>query len=107
VSNTNSVDTITFEMDVLRSDIPVLVDFWASWCVPCLRAAPEVEAVAEELRSRLKVFKLDVDISPQLAQEYNVRSIPTLILFKGGQFVDKIVGAVPRDTIIEKLQMHL
>ena len=107
MSTTQSVDTITFEVDVLRSELPVLVDFGASWCDPCHRVAPEVEAVARELRNRLKVYKLDVDISPQLALEYNVQSIPTLMLFKGGHFVDKIVGAVPREIILEKLQTHL
>jgi thioredoxin 1 len=107
MSNTNSVDTINFEADVLRSDLPVLVDFWAAWCGPCHRVAPEVEAVAEQWQGRLKVFKLNVDESPQIAMQYNVQSIPTLILFRDGAPIGRIVGAVPRSMILDELETAL
>jgi thioredoxin 1 len=107
MSNTQSVDTTNFNTEVLGSDLPVLVDFWATWCGPCHRVAPEVEAVAEQLMGRAKVFKLDVDESPQLAQEYGVQSIPTLLIFKGGKVVDQVVGTVPRTIIAQKLEAQL
>jgi thioredoxin 1 len=107
MSNTQSIDTTNFESEVLRSELPVLVDFWATWCGPCHRVAPEVEAVAEQLGDKVRVFKLDVDQSPQIAQQYGVQSIPTLLIFKGGKPVDQIVGAVPRSIIAQKLQAQL
>ena len=107
MSSAQSIDTTNFEAEVLGSDLPVLVDFWATWCGPCHRIAPEVEAVAEQLTGRVKVYKLDVDESPQIAQQYGVQSIPTLLIFKGGRPVDQIVGAVPRTTIAQKLEAQL
>ena len=107
MSNTQSVDTTNFETEVLQSHLPVLVDFWATWCGPCLRIAPEVEAVAQQVGDRAKVYKLDVDESPQIAQQYGIQSIPTLLIFKGGRPVDQIVGAVPRTTIAQRLEAQL
>ncbi|MCK4738493.1 MAG: thioredoxin [Deltaproteobacteria bacterium] len=88
-----------FEADVLNSELPVLVDFWASWCAPCKAIAPTIEAMAEEFDGKLKVFKMNVDENPSTPGKYGVRGIPTLILFKGGEIVDQLVGAVPKDQI--------
>ncbi len=88
-----------FESDVLGSDKPVLVDFWAVWCGPCRALAPVVEELAGEKTDSLKVFKLNVDENPQVPAKYGVRSIPTVILFKDGQVVDQVVGAVPKSDL--------
>ncbi len=87
-----AVTTAEFDREVLESEVPVLVDFWAVWCGPCRMIAPTVDAVAEEFAGRAKVLKLNVDDSPDIAGRYGVQSIPTLILFKGGQPVDRLVG---------------
>jgi thioredoxin 1 len=96
-----------FKAEVLGSGTPVLVDFWAVWCGPCKAIAPAVEALAGEMNGALKVAKLDIDTSPQSAATYGVRSIPTLILFKGGQPVDQIVGAVPKAKIEAMVRKHM
>lgn len=88
-----------FEKDVLGSDKPVLVDFWAEWCAPCRMIAPSVEAVAEEFGEKAGFFKMNVDENMNVPQRYGIRGIPTLILFKGGQEQERIVGAVSRDAI--------
>ncbi|MGO8670191.1 MAG: thioredoxin [Capsulimonadaceae bacterium] len=87
-----AVSTADFDKEVLESDVPVLVDFWAVWCAPCRLIAPYVDAVAEELGGKAKVYKLNVDENGEIAARYNVMSIPTLIIFKGGQKVDQLVG---------------
>lgn len=96
-----------FEKEVLQSDVPVLVDFWATWCGPCMAIAPHVEAIARELAGKAKVFKVDVDSDGEVAARYGVMSIPALIVFKGGQEVDRMVGAGPKDAIKNLLERHV
>lgn len=88
-----------FETEVLQSQVPVLVDFWAAWCGPCRLIGPHVEAISQEYAGKAKVFKVDVDAEPDLASRYGVMSIPTLLIFKNGQLADQIVGAVPKEQI--------
>lgn len=101
------VTDANFQSEVLESDVPVLVDFYADWCGPCKMVGPVVEQMAGEYAGKAKIVKLDVDASPATAQNYRVMSIPTLLVFKGGQVVDTIVGAVPKATIAGKLDAHL
>ncbi len=89
----------TFEADVLKSDLPVLVDFWAEWCAPCRRLTPKVKELAEEFGSKLRVVKLDVDANPRTAAKFQVRAMPTLLVIKGGAVVGQLVGDQPKDKI--------
>jgi thioredoxin 1 len=97
----------TFSQDVLGSDEPVLVDFWAEWCSPCRMLAPILEQLAGERDGALKIAKLDVDSNPRVPGQYGVQGLPTLILFKGGQPVERIVGFVTRPALVSRLQKHL
>jgi len=101
------VDDSNFQTEVLQSDKPVLVDFWAIWCGPCKMIAPIVEELAREYDGKLKVAKVDVDANPQTAMKYGIRSIPTLMVFKGGQVVEQVVGAVPKRHLLDKVVPHL
>ena len=102
-----SVDDANFQAEVLSADKPVLVDFWAIWCGPCKMIAPIVEEIAKEYDGKLKVTKMDVDANPRTAMQYGIRSIPTLMVFKGGQVVEQIIGAVPKRHLQDKVTPHL
>jgi thioredoxin 1 len=94
-----------FQDEVLNSDLPVLIDFWAIWCGPCKMISPIVEDLATEYDGKAKIGKLDVDSNQQTSIKYGVRSIPTLLIFKGGELVDTIIGAVPKAKVVEKLEL--
>ncbi|MFQ5604520.1 MAG: thioredoxin [bacterium] len=96
-----------FESEVLSSDQPVLVDFWAAWCGPCKMIAPHVEELAAEFEGKAKIGKLDVDNHQEVAAKYGIRSIPSLLIFKNGEVVDQIIGAVPKNQIKSKLEASL
>jgi thioredoxin 1 len=99
MSSAAPVTDASFEQDVLKSDVPVLVDFWAPWCGPCRMVAPIVDEIAKDFEGQLKVVKLNTDENPNIASQYGIRSIPTLMIFKGGEKVDTVVGAVPKTTL--------
>lgn len=109
MADLTAVTDATFQAEVMEASksTPVMVDFWASWCRPCLMLGPTVEAVAQAHAGKLKVVKVNVDENIASPTQYNVRSIPTLLLFKGGQVVEQIVGAVPKENIEKALEKHL
>ena len=105
--NITTITDTNFESEVLKASQPVLIDFWATWCGPCRAIAPVVEALAKEYSDKLKVGKLDVDNEPKVATQYDVRSIPTLLMFKDGKVVGQIVGNAPRPKIEDLIKKAL
>jgi thioredoxin 1 len=103
----NEVNDTEFQNNVLSSEQPVLVDFWAAWCGPCRMIAPSVEAVAEQFDGKAKVFKMDVDNNMDTPSRFGIKGIPTLILFKGGQEQERVVGAVSRDAIARLIEKYV
>ena len=102
-----NINDANFKQEVLEESLPVLVDFWAVWCGPCLRLAPVIEQIAKEYKGKLKVCKLNVDDAPKTAASYEVMSIPTLAIFKKGKVVDKIVGALPKKELESAIKPHI
>ena len=107
MSNAVAVTDQSFDQEVLASPVPVLVDFWAAWCGPCKSIAPSIDQIAAEQGGKLKVAKVDVDQNMEVSSRYGVMSIPTLLLFKNGEVVEKLVGAYPKAAIASKIQPHL
>jgi len=107
MSEATQVTDASFEHEVLESEVLVLVDFWAPWCGPCRMVAPVVEEISRDYEGRVKVVKLDTDQNPQVANKYGIRSIPTLMIFKDGQKLDMVVGAVPKTTLAGTLDKYL
>lgn len=101
--NLGEVSDLNFEQEVLQSNTPVLVDFWAPWCGPCKSIAPVLEDVAKEFSGKVKIVKMNVDEFSKTPASYNVMAIPSLILFKGGKVVDRVTGAIPRDQLVSFL----
>lgn len=102
-----AVDAASFEEKVLKSEVPVLVDFWAGWCRPCLAIGPSIEELATEFGDKASVYKVDVDENGDIATNYGIMSIPALLVFKNGQEVDRMVGALPKDDIKAMVEKHM
>jgi len=107
MSNVGEVTDANFEQEVLKAQIPVLVDFWAPWCGPCRAIAPVIDEIANDYNGKLKVLKLNTDENPKTAQSYRISGIPSLMIFKNGQPVEQVVGAVPKPTISAAVEKHL
>lgn len=101
------INQSNFDLEILKSAEPVLLDFWAPWCGPCRRMAPILDEIEKDLPGKLKVGKLNVDENPELAHKFQVMSIPTLMVFKGGQVVEKIIGLTPKPELMQVLQKHI
>ena len=107
MSTAAQVTDSSFKQEVLDCDVPVLVDFWAPWCGPCRMVAPVVDEISEQYKGQIKVVKVNTDENPNVASQYGIRSIPTLMIFKDGQKVDMVVGAVPKTTLASTLEKYL
>jgi len=107
MANLLEVTTANFDAEVLQASEPVLVDFWAPWCGPCRAMAPVLDTISQEQEGKAKVVKVNVDDNQQLAVRFGVQAIPTLVIFKGGQPVDRVVGVVPRDELNRKLTAQM
>ena len=107
MSKPQVVSDQNFEAEVIKSDTPVLVDFWAAWCGPCRMVAPVLEEIATEQGEKVKIAKLDVDANPITAGRFGVRSVPTMILFKNGREVQRVVGYMPKEKLLQQIQPHL
>ncbi len=105
--DTVAVQDASFKAEVLDSSVPVLVDFWATWCAPCRAVAPALEELATQYKGKIKIAKVDVDESQQVAQQFGIRSIPTLLLFKGGKVVEQLVGAMPKNKLEDAIKKQL
>jgi thioredoxin 1 len=102
-----AISDASFESEVVMADKPVLVDFWAEWCGPCRMIAPLLENIADEYANSLKITKLDVDANPRTMMQFGVQSIPTLILFKNGQPVERLIGYMPKERLLSRIKPHL
>jgi thioredoxin 1 len=107
MGNAVAVTGQTFETEVIQSNLPVLVDFWAAWCGPCRAIAPAIEEIAGEYAGKLKVVKVDTDENQDIAVKFQVMSIPTLMVFKGGKVVERVIGALPKAVLLNKIKPHL
>ena len=107
MGNTVAVTDSSFEQEVLQSSVPVLVDFWAEWCGPCRVLAPTIDQLSVEYAGKLKVVKVDVDANMEISSRYGIMSIPTVMVFKDGHAVEKIVGALPKPVLLSKIQPHI
>ncbi|MDQ2914700.1 MAG: thioredoxin [Chloroflexota bacterium] len=107
MSKPQVVSDQNFETEVIKSDTPVLVDFWAAWCGPCRMVAPVLEEIATEQGEKVKIAKLDVDANPITAGRFGVRSIPTMILFKNGREAQRVVGYMPKEKLLQQIQPHI
>ena len=100
-ANVKQTTDANFDQDVLKGNTPAIVDFWATWCAPCRALAPVIDEIADQYAGKLAVYKIDIDSNPETPAKFGVRGIPTVILFKGGQVVDQLVGAVPKSSLEE------